>query len=82
MVKLSTVKWIIIWLSLMLAFAFTLVVYITFIWIYFHPENAYFITLNLFGEKDLEFVLLVVLAPIVLIGFLWNAKLLLGHLHN
>lgn len=67
----------VIWLSLMLAFAFTLVVYITFMWIYFHPGDSYFITLNLFGERDLEFVLLVILAPIVLVGFLWNIKLLL-----
>ncbi len=77
MVKFSTAKWVVIWLSLMLMFAFTLVVYITFMWIYFRPEHSYFITLDLFGERDLEFVLLVVLAPIVLVGFLWNAKLLL-----
>ncbi len=80
--KLSTAKWIVIWLSLMLAFAFTLVVYITFMWIYFHPEDSYFITLTLFGESDLEFILLVVLAPIVLVGFLWNIKLLLKRPHD
>ncbi|GAI20410.1 unnamed protein product, partial [marine sediment metagenome] len=33
--KLSTAKWAVIWLSLMFAFAFTLVFYITFMWIYF-----------------------------------------------
>lgn len=76
---LKTAKRAVIWLSLMFAFAFTLVVYITFMWIYFHPEDSYFITLHLFGEGNLEFILLVFIFPIILSGFLWNIKLILRH---
>ncbi|OGM01680.1 hypothetical protein A3K72_00665 [Candidatus Woesearchaeota archaeon RBG_13_36_6] len=63
---------ILIFLSSLIGFAFSLILFITFVYAFFFNDFYFCALINLYGEALLELVLFIILIPFLLFGLYLN----------
>ena len=62
------------YVSYLLLFGFSIILITSFMIAFFHPSKRVILDINYFGEANVEFIMFVILIPVILIGFYFELK--------